>query len=95
MCAYWKRRNMADQEKDQHDQNCAWALELEQHLKEFQPELYKGLKANGSLKTYCQSQAASAHRMSQHLTEQGASRFEAQEAAKRQYIYPSMGTDSL
>ncbi len=86
---------MSDQELDQHDQNCSWALELEQHLKEFQPELYKSLKASGQLKPYCQKQAQAAHRMSQHLTEQGMSRFEAQEAAKRPYVYPSQASDGL
>lgn len=76
-------------ELDEHDPQCSWALELELHLKEFQPELYRGLKKEGHLKQYCQKQAAAAHRESQHLTEQGLSRFEAQEIARRHYIFRS------
>ena len=82
-------------ELDEHDHQCSWALELELHLKEFQPKLYRGLKKEGHLKQYCQKQAAAAHRESQHLTEQGLSRFEAQEIARRHYIFPSEASDSL
>ena len=50
-----------DPELDEHDRQCSWALELELHLKEFQPELYRGLKKERHVKHYCQKQAAPVH----------------------------------
>jgi len=87
---------MSDElEWEAHEHDCGWARELEEHLRQFQPQVYAGLKKEGRLKAYCQSQAASTHRMSLSLFNQGLSALEAQEKAKATYIYPSEVSDDL
>jgi len=66
----------------------AWASLLESHLKESDPELYQELKKDGELKEYCLNHARQAHDESQHLTERGMSRLEADQVAMKHWIYP-------
>jgi hypothetical protein len=67
----------------------AWALQLEMHLKEHDPKVYRELKKQGRLKEYCQRQADEALDTSLKLREQGVSAFEAQQIAKAQFIWPT------
>jgi len=79
---------MSQDEFDKHVKHCSWALELEIHLKENDPKLYRELKKAGDLKKHCQRAAAFAHRMSQQLQQNGVHPIEAQERAKETYIWP-------
>jgi len=81
--------NPSDQELwQEHESQCSWALELQQHLKEFRPQLYKELKQAGELEKYCQKQANHAHQMERSLFHQGLSPHEARERARDTYIFP-------
>jgi len=79
---------VSQDEFDKHRRDCSWALELELHLKESDPKLYRQLKESGYLKEHCQKAAASAHRMSEQLQQNGLHPIEAQERAKETYIWP-------
>ena len=75
--------------RDPHASQNGWALQLELHLKDHQPKVYRELKSQGRLKEHCQSQALEAHDTDLKLREQGVSPFEAQQLVKAQYIFPS------
>ena len=74
---------------DPHASQCAWAIQLQLHLKEHDPKFYQELKSQGRLEQYCQSQANEAHDSSQKLADQGVSPFEAQQIVKAQFIFPT------
>lgn len=75
--------------EDPHGKQCAWAIQLQLHLKEHDPKFYKELKSQGKLEEYCQRQADNALEVWQNLAERGVSQFEAQQIAKAQYIFPT------